>query len=281
MSIRKRSAAAGLVNKKTRKVVPWVEVRTKIKRRNAARTRDGNHPLGRDAFLPLGDRLRSDANKPGKNTVTTDFPGGSIQGRERLGTPAVGALHGPSFDWHESKIHQWLILINHQFVARLEDPAENKPMVDKPITEPPLPLREHVNVAGHATLQSWVQALLARPGMKARCARGTGVSPQLVGKWWDGSVPEPANLKRLAAWAGVDLAQLQLLAHQVEPLKRPEDNERWTSTAKGAAIGRLWEEVNKRNPGLAEHFAALLEGQVDLLQSQQQDVLRNARKRAT
>jgi transcriptional regulator with XRE-family HTH domain len=140
------------------------------------------------------------------------------------------------------------------------------------ITPEPLPLNERVPLAGFPSLTAWLEALLARNGQKAKCAKALGTSSQRVNKWLKESIPDRDTLKALATWAGVDFFDLQLKTYQIERPENyaPTDNERWTATAKGAMVGRRWEELHRYDPSLAGQFADLLDGQVNTLLKREQ-----------
>ncbi|HEY6927701.1 MAG TPA: hypothetical protein VI653_29770 [Steroidobacteraceae bacterium] len=126
-----------------------------------------------------------------------------------------------------------------------------------------LSVTEREPLSGHETLASWLTAQLRPRNMKTRCAQALDISLARLGKWLKGSIPEPAMLEKLARWSGADLFQLQLLAGGIKPPEIPQQNERWTSTPQGAMVGRMWEELNKRDPQLAERYANLLQDQID------------------
>ena len=278
------------LSEETGKIVPWVQIRSQIERRNTASLCDSDHALRRYALLPLGDGLRADTRERRQSSKTANVSGGNaerglldrlvvadglvgknggVRSHRSSVVPFARRPDGAVLNVHEErKLHQQFTLFNSQFIANATLSPENKPMVDV-FPKETLPFKDHVALAGFVNFQDWLNKVLEPRGMQARCSEATGASPQLIGKWRNGSVPKPDKLKILAKWAGADLAQLQLLVHQVEPLRRPEENERWTSTAKGAMVGRAWELLNKHNPSLAEQFSELLQGQLNAFTQEQ------------
>lgn len=258
--------------KEGRKVVPWVEVRSQIEWRNATRLGNRDHALGRDSdAFPLVDRLRSRLDKTRKSGVSADSIRGKVERTGFNGLIRDGANAGIG---HTPRVHRQFIRLNRRFVADLNGSLDNQPMVeDLYKSEPPLPLNERLPLAGFATFQGWLVALLGRDGMKAACARAVGTTSQGVNKWLKGSIPEKSALKALADWAGADFFDLQLKTYQIdlpESRQPPRDNERWTETAKGAMVGRRWEELHRHDAALAEQFASLLDGQVNTLLKREQ-----------
>lgn len=114
---------------------------------------------------------------------------------------------------------------------------KTKPPADNPAAEPRFTPAE--SPEKYPSFSAWIKSAtevpgLSRSGLQARLAEfcGGDVGPQHVTKWRNGSIPEIAKLKKIAAWSQVDYEKLRALADKQREQKQAAP--RATKTGKSA-----------------------------------------------